>query len=93
MAQYPARAMNLDDVREAGMIALRNVFAWSGNAVMIVTFDAPEEYNGYADFFTVQMSLRGVLLFCPGTARQGRCVTKQSQRDTRLLRSLQWHSF
>jgi immune inhibitor A len=49
-SQYQVQTMKLDDMTEEGMIALRKVFGWSDNAVMIVTFDAPEGYNKYADY-------------------------------------------
>jgi bacillopeptidase F (M6 metalloprotease family) len=49
-AQYQVHTMRLDEATEEGMIALRKVMGWSNEAVMIVTFDAPEGYNGYADY-------------------------------------------
>ena len=49
-SQYMVQTMKLNEVTEAGMIALRKVFGWSDKAVMIVTFDAPEGFNEYADY-------------------------------------------
>lgn len=49
-ARYQVHTMRLDGDTEEGMIALRRVMGWSDNAVMIVTFDAPEGYNKYADY-------------------------------------------
>jgi hypothetical protein len=49
-SQYQVHTMKLDQVTEQGMINLRKVMGWSDSAVMIVTFDAPEEYTGYADY-------------------------------------------
>jgi hypothetical protein len=42
--------MRLDDVTEEGRISLRKVMGWSDSAVMIVTFDAPEDFNSYAGY-------------------------------------------
>jgi hypothetical protein len=47
---YRVHTMRLDGDTEEGMIALRRVMGWSDKAVMIVTFDAPEGYNKYADY-------------------------------------------
>ncbi len=49
-AQYQVHTMRLDSVTEQGMIDLRKVMGWSDKAVMIVTFDAPEEFDSYADY-------------------------------------------
>jgi hypothetical protein len=49
-SQYQVHTMKLDGVTEQGMIDLRRVLGWSDKAVMIVTFDAPEDYNDYADY-------------------------------------------
>jgi hypothetical protein len=49
-SQYQVHTMRLDEVTEQGKIDLRRVMGWSDKAVMIVTFDAPEEYNNYADY-------------------------------------------
>jgi immune inhibitor A len=49
-SQYQVHTMRLDKVTEQGMIDLRKVMGWSDKAVMIVTFDAPEGYNNYADY-------------------------------------------
>ena len=48
--QYQVHTMKLNGDTEEGMIELRKVMGWSDSAVMIVTFDAPEGYNGYADY-------------------------------------------
>jgi hypothetical protein len=47
---YKVHTMRLDEETEEGMIALRKVLGWSDSAVMIVTYDAPEGYNEYADY-------------------------------------------
>jgi len=49
-AQYQVHSIKLDKVTEQGMIDLRRVMGWSDKAVMIVTFDAPEGFNDYADY-------------------------------------------
>jgi hypothetical protein len=49
-SQYQVHTMRLDKVTEQGMIDLRKVMGWSDKAVMIVTFDAPEEFDSYADY-------------------------------------------
>ena len=49
-ARYQVHTMRLDSVTEEGMIELRKILGWSDSAVMIVTFDAPEGYNKYADY-------------------------------------------
>jgi hypothetical protein len=49
-ARYQVHTMRLDRDTEEGMIALRKVMGWSDSAVMIVTFDAPEDFNKYADY-------------------------------------------
>jgi len=48
--QYQVHTMRLDGDTEDGMIELRRVMGWSDSAVMIVTFDAPEDHNSYADY-------------------------------------------
>ncbi len=42
--------MKLDDVTETGLFELNKVLSWSDKAVMLVTFDAPEGFTGYADY-------------------------------------------
>ena len=48
--RYQVKTMKLDEATEEGMIELRKVMGWSDKAVMIVTYDAPEGYNGYAGY-------------------------------------------
>lgn len=48
--QYQIQTMRLNDKSEQGMVSLRKVLGWSDSAVMIVTFDAPENFNKYADY-------------------------------------------
>ena len=48
--QYQVVTMRLDEMTEAGLIGLQKVLKWSDQAVMIVTFDAPEGFTGYADY-------------------------------------------
>lgn len=48
--QYKVHIMKLDDVTEAGLFELNKVLKWSNKAVMLVTFDAPEGFTGYADY-------------------------------------------
>ncbi|MGE5777116.1 MAG: hypothetical protein ACM33V_12910, partial [Chloroflexota bacterium] len=49
-AQYQVYTMRLDKVTEEGRVSLRNIMGWCDKAVMIVTFDAPEDFNKYADY-------------------------------------------
>jgi hypothetical protein len=49
-ARYQVHTMKLDEVTEDGRISLRKVMGWSDSAVMIVTFDAPEDFNNYAGY-------------------------------------------
>jgi hypothetical protein len=48
--QYKVHTMKLDDVTEDGLFELNKVLNWSDSAVMLVTFDAPEGFTGYADY-------------------------------------------
>jgi bacillopeptidase F (M6 metalloprotease family) len=48
--RYQVHTMRLDEVTEEGRISLRKVMGWSDSAVMIVTFDAPEDFNSYAGY-------------------------------------------
>ena len=48
--QYKVQTMKLDDVTETGLFELNKVLSWSDKAVMLVTFDAPEGFTGYADY-------------------------------------------
>jgi immune inhibitor A len=48
--QYKVHTMELNDVTEDGLFELSKVLSWSEKAVMLVTFDAPEGFTGYADY-------------------------------------------
>jgi hypothetical protein len=48
--QYKVHTMKLDDMAEEGLFELDKVLNWSDEAVMLVTFDAPEGFTGYADY-------------------------------------------
>lgn len=48
--QYKVKSVNLNDVTEEGLFELGQVLKWSDQAVMIITFDAPEGFTGYADY-------------------------------------------
>ncbi len=48
--QYKVHTMSLSDVTEEGIFELNKVLSWSDKAVMLVTFDAPEGFTGYADY-------------------------------------------
>jgi hypothetical protein len=48
--QYKVHTMKLDDVTEDGLFELNKVLNWSDSAVMLVTFDAPEGFTGYANY-------------------------------------------
>jgi hypothetical protein len=48
--QYKVHTMKLDDVTEDGLFELGKVLSWSNQAVMLVTFDAPEGFTGYAEY-------------------------------------------
>jgi hypothetical protein len=47
---YRVLTMKLDEVTEEGLFELNSVLGWSTEAVMLVTFDAPEGFTGYADY-------------------------------------------
>ncbi len=47
---YRVHTMKLDDITEEGKLELQKVLGWSNKAVMIVTYDAPEDVNDYADY-------------------------------------------
>jgi hypothetical protein len=49
-AQYQVYTMRLDRVTEEGRVSLRKIMGWCDKVVMIVTFDAPEDFNKYADY-------------------------------------------
>ena len=48
--QYKVMSMKLDNVTEDGLFELNKVLKWSDSAVMLVTFDAPEGFTGYAEY-------------------------------------------
>lgn len=48
--QYKVHTMKLDDMTEQGLFELSKVLSWSDQAVMLVTFDAPEGFNSYANY-------------------------------------------
>jgi hypothetical protein len=48
--QYKVHTMKLNDMSEEGLFELNKVLKWSNKAVMLVTFDAPEGFTGYADY-------------------------------------------
>ena len=45
---YKVHTMKLSDMAEEGIFELNKVLKWSDSAVMLVTSDAPEGFNGYA---------------------------------------------
>ena len=47
---YKVLTMKLDDMSEEGMFELNSILNWADNAAMLVTFDAPEGFTGYADY-------------------------------------------
>ena len=48
--QHKVLTMNLNDPDNEGMFQLRSVLQWSDQAVMLVTFDAPEGFTDYAEY-------------------------------------------
>jgi hypothetical protein len=48
--QYKVKSVNLNDASEEGLFELGQILKWSDQAVMIVTFDAPEGFTGYGDY-------------------------------------------
>jgi hypothetical protein len=48
--QYRVLTMKLNEVTEEGLFELNSVMGSSNKAVMLVTFDAPEGFTGYADY-------------------------------------------
>jgi hypothetical protein len=48
--QYNVVTLKLDELTETGMINLNKALKWADQAVMIVTFDAPEGFTRYADY-------------------------------------------
>jgi hypothetical protein len=49
-AEYKVMSMKLNNVTETGLFELNKVLKWSDTAVMLVSFDAPEGFTGYADY-------------------------------------------
>jgi hypothetical protein len=47
---FKVHSIKLNEVTEDGILELNKVLKWSNQAVMIVTFDAPEGFTGYADY-------------------------------------------
>ncbi|MGD8996827.1 MAG: immune inhibitor A [Anaerolineae bacterium] len=48
--QYKVHTMKLDGMTEDGLFELNKILNWANEAVMLVTFDAPEGFTGYADY-------------------------------------------
>jgi hypothetical protein len=48
--RFKVHTIKLSEVNEEGMFELDKILNWSREAVMIVTFDAPEGFTGYADY-------------------------------------------
>lgn len=48
--QYKVITIDLDQSTEAGWIELNSILKWSQKAVMLVTYDAAEGYDKYADY-------------------------------------------
>ncbi len=48
--QYKVQTLKLNDMTEESRFELSKVLSWSDKAVMLVTFDAPEGFTGYADY-------------------------------------------
>lgn len=48
--EYKVHTMKLDDITEEGIFELTKVLNWSDKAVMLVTFDAPEDFTGYGEY-------------------------------------------
>jgi hypothetical protein len=49
-SQYNVVTLKLDELTETGMINLDRALQWADRVLMIVTFDAPEGFTGYADY-------------------------------------------
>ena len=49
-AEYKIKTMRLDHTSEQGMVELQSILKWCDSAVMIVTYDAAEGVNFYADY-------------------------------------------
>ena len=48
--EYKVLTMRLSDLTEDGLFELNSILKSSDSAVMLVTFDAPEGFTGYADY-------------------------------------------
>lgn len=48
--QYKVFTMKLADATETGLFELNKVLNWADEAVMLVTYDAPEGFTGYGDY-------------------------------------------
>jgi bacillopeptidase F (M6 metalloprotease family) len=48
--EYKALTMKLNHVTEDGLFELNKILKSSNSVVMLVTFDAPEGFTGYADY-------------------------------------------
>lgn len=48
--EYKVLTMRLSDLTEEGLFELNSILKSSDSAVMLVTFDAPEGFTGYADY-------------------------------------------
>jgi len=55
--QYKVHTMKLDELTEDGLFELTKVLNWSNQAVMLVTYDAPEGVWDYADY-SVEIVMR-----------------------------------
>jgi hypothetical protein len=48
--QFKVLTMKLSEMTEEGLFELNSILRWSNQAVMLVTFDAPEGFTAYADY-------------------------------------------
>jgi hypothetical protein len=48
--KYRVHTIKLDDLTESGEFKLKHVLRWCHEAVMLVTYEAPEDFEGYADY-------------------------------------------
>lgn len=49
-SDYKVHTMKLADIDQTGLFELNRVLQWADSAVMLVTFDAPDGFTGYADY-------------------------------------------
>lgn len=49
-SEYKVHTMRLADADETGLFELNKVLKWADSAVMLVTFDAPDGFTGYAGY-------------------------------------------